>query len=142
MAVKFCDEFGVGPEDEDSYSSSSDDIDCTQRIFKKKKLSNVSAEIKHYFKEAVISHKQLFPNLSRMAQCYLSIPATSAQSERAFSQGRLILSHTRSSLSASRIRAVMCLNNWHKNGNIMFRLFCFHFISLFNTCVFWYHNNQ
>ena len=37
LAEKFCDEFGVGFDDEDSYSSSNDDTDWTQRIFKKKK---------------------------------------------------------------------------------------------------------
>ena len=69
-----------------------------------------------------------------MALNYLSIPgkityiyviinltysvATSVDVERAFSQGRLILSHVRSRLSVQSTRALMCLGGWSKLGYV------------------------
>ena len=54
--------------------------------------------------------------VSAMSQVYLSVPATSTPSERGFSGGRLICHHTRGSLSAEKLSALMCLNSWIKNG--------------------------
>ena len=47
-----------------------------------------------------------------MALDYLSIPATSTAVERVFSRGRHILPFTRNRLSASTIRAYLCLGSW------------------------------
>lgn len=44
--------------------------------------------------------------------------ATSIDVERAFSQGRLVLSHTRSRLAAQTTRAILCLGTWSKLGFI------------------------
>ncbi|OJT07830.1 hypothetical protein TRAPUB_1276 [Trametes pubescens] len=59
-----------------------------------------------------------FPNLSRMALDYLSIPATSVDPERMFSRGRLALPHTRNRLSPQSTRALMCVGNWSIAGFI------------------------
>ena len=80
-------------------------------------------------------HKATYPNLSRMALDYLSIPgmypftseidrhadtcfgtATSTDVERVFSQGRLLLSHIRNRLLSQSIRALMCLGSWSQLG--------------------------
>jgi hypothetical protein len=45
-----------------------------------------------------------------------SISATSVDVERAFSQGRLILSHVRSRLSVQSTRALMCVGAWSLRG--------------------------
>ncbi|KAI1783383.1 hypothetical protein LXA43DRAFT_903706, partial [Ganoderma leucocontextum] len=42
--------------------------------------------------------------------------ATSADVERLFSRGRLILSHVRNRLSAQSTRAILCLGAWAKAG--------------------------
>ena len=79
--------------------------------------------------------RALFPCLARMALDYLSIPgepfvgdgrincglmrlATSIDVERVFSRGRLLLSHTRSRLSAQSIRCLLCLGSWAPLGLI------------------------
>ncbi|PIL31003.1 hypothetical protein GSI_05696 [Ganoderma sinense ZZ0214-1] len=54
----------------------------------------------------------IYPNLSRMAIDYLTIPATSIDVERLFSHGQLILSHVRSRLSAQTMRAILCVGSW------------------------------
>jgi hypothetical protein len=56
-----------------------------------------------------------YPNLSRMARDYLAIPGTSASSERLFSSGKLMITDTRSRLSASTIQACQCLKSWYKS---------------------------
>lgn len=45
-----------------------------------------------------------------------SFLATSVDVERAFSQGRLLLSHVRSRLSVQSTRALMCLGAWSLRG--------------------------
>jgi hypothetical protein len=75
--------------------------------------------------------KAVYPRLSRMARDYLCIPgklchlyislsdnfvATSVDVERTFSKGRLLLSHIRNRMSAESTRALLCLNNWSKQG--------------------------
>ena len=42
--------------------------------------------------------------------------ATSVDVERTFSKGRLLLSHIRNRMSAESTRALLCLNNWSKQG--------------------------
>jgi len=46
--------------------------------------------------------------------------ATSTAVERVFSQGRQLLSFTRNRLSASSIRAFLCLGSWGRNDLILF----------------------
>jgi hypothetical protein len=46
--------------------------------------------------------------------------ATSTAVERVFSQGRQLLSFTRNRLSASSIRAYLCLGSWGRNDLIFF----------------------
>jgi len=76
--------------------------------------------------------KASFPCLSRMALDYLCIPgntivphsshpliqalATSVDVEHAFSQGRLLLPHTRSRLSAQTVHSLLCLGTWSGLG--------------------------
>ena len=85
-------------------------------------MSSVENEIKRYLLEDVTDGKEnpleywrlksvIFPSLASMAKVYLAIPSTSTPSERAFFNGRLIVHHTLCSLSAEKIRALMCLNN-------------------------------
>ena len=83
--------------------------------------------------------RTLYPNLSRMALDYLTIPgtstpcyictsnksnqslnhqATSVNVERVFSLGRLLLSHTRSRMAAQTTRALLCLGAWSKAGYV------------------------
>jgi hypothetical protein len=78
-------------------------------------------------------NRKAYPNLSRMALDYLSIPgmfflappqtlytncfpATSTAVERVFSQGRHLLHFTRNRLSPSSIRAYLCLGSWGRHG--------------------------
>ena len=42
--------------------------------------------------------------------------ATSVDVERTFSKGWLLLSHIRNRLSVESTRALLCLNNWSKQG--------------------------
>ena len=97
------------------------------RMFKKFKTTNLEEEVGKYLAEPVSSQEtdpidfwksnsKSFPCLSAMSQVYLSVPATSTPSERGFSGGRLICHHTRGSLSAEKLSALMCLNSWIKNG--------------------------
>ncbi|CAI5981654.1 unnamed protein product [Closterium sp. NIES-64] len=55
------------------------------------------------------------PSLQAMAMDYLAIPATSAPSERVFSQSRNLITWHRHRLSAERIRACMTLKTWVKS---------------------------
>ncbi|KAF5324406.1 hypothetical protein D9619_011183 [Psilocybe cf. subviscida] len=64
------------------------------------------------------ARKQMYPRLSRMALDYLSIPPTSVDVERVFSQGRIELSHLRNCLSAQTVRATMCVGAWSKAGYV------------------------
>ncbi|KAA1067121.1 hypothetical protein PGTUg99_017221 [Puccinia graminis f. sp. tritici] len=49
-----------------------------------------------------------------MARRYLAVPATSAASERVFSQGRRIVSWQRSSLEPETIEQLLCLKEWYQ----------------------------
>ena len=47
-----------------------------------------------------------------IARDHLAIPATSAPSERVFSQGGDIVTKKRNRLSGERIRELLCLKDW------------------------------
>ena len=106
--------------------ASESDGEWESTIFKKRKISNFSAEVKLYFQQDVIEasedpliywkqKKDVFPSLALMARSFLAIPATSTPSERAFSRGRIVLSHLRNRLTAEKTRALLCLQSWYKN---------------------------
>lgn len=57
-------------------------------------------------------NKQKYPQLSKMAVDYLSIPATSASVERLFSAGKNMVTDKRNRLSISSMQAVMSLKSW------------------------------
>ena len=88
-------------------------------------LDLVSAEINQYLKEDPepqdtqplgywATRQTIYPILSQMARHFLSIPATSAASERVFSKGRRIVSWQRSSLQPESIEKLLCLKEWYK----------------------------
>ncbi|KAI9919032.1 hypothetical protein PsorP6_011619 [Peronosclerospora sorghi] len=47
----------------------------------------------------------VFPNIARLSRCTLCVPATSAPSERAFSQAGLIITDNRRALSGENVGA-------------------------------------
>jgi hypothetical protein len=53
-----------------------------------------------------------YPALARAARDYLAVPATTAASERVFSQGRQLISWTKHNLSPQMVEASMCLRSW------------------------------
>lgn len=71
---------------------------------------SVPTKILQFWKQ----NQKVFPQLSRMAKHYLAIPATSAASERCFSQARVLLPYNRSKLSEASIRVQMLLGSWMK----------------------------
>ena len=48
-----------------------------------------------------------------MARDYLTIPATSALTERIFSSAADVITSDRACLATNTIRAVMCLKHWY-----------------------------
>lgn len=71
-------------------------------------LSNAKVDLLDYWR----SQKDEFPNLSKMAQDYLSIQGGSVPVERDFSMGTHLVTPTRCSLNPETIRACMCLKSW------------------------------
>ena len=59
-----------------------------------------------------------YPNLAQMARDYLSIPASSAATERSFSVAENLITENRNCLSPETVRALMCLKSWRKSGLI------------------------
>jgi hypothetical protein len=55
-----------------------------------------------------------YPVIARIARNHLAIPATSAASERVFSNGSDIITKKRNRLSPPTIRYLLCLRNWGK----------------------------
>ncbi|KAF3763560.1 hypothetical protein M406DRAFT_261834, partial [Cryphonectria parasitica EP155] len=62
------------------------------------------------------AHRAQFPTLSQIAFDILSIPATSAECERVFSQGRLTMSSQRVRMKASTLEMLSWLKHWWRNG--------------------------
>ncbi|PMD49661.1 uncharacterized protein K444DRAFT_548545, partial [Hyaloscypha bicolor E] len=58
------------------------------------------------------SNAARFPVLALIARKYLGIPASSAASERFFSQGALIMSKLRNRLNKSTFELISCLKSW------------------------------
>jgi hypothetical protein len=59
-----------------------------------------------------------WPRLGRMAKEILSIPETSASSERAFSVGKDVFGIARMRLQPETVEALICLRSWYKLGII------------------------
>ena len=53
-----------------------------------------------------------YPALTVIARDYLAVPATSADSERVFSGGRLVVPYTRSSMHGEQLAELMTLKSW------------------------------
>jgi hypothetical protein len=53
-----------------------------------------------------------YPNLAKAARNFLAVPATTASSERNFSEGRQVIAWTRHQLRDQMIEANMCLKSW------------------------------
>jgi hypothetical protein len=88
-------------------------------------IDNVQGEIKQYLDQETEDkdinileywrgRQRTFPILAHMAQCFLAIPATSAPSERVFSQGRAVVSWQRSALQPDTIEQILCVKAWYK----------------------------
>ncbi len=60
-------------------------------------------------------HKDIYPNLHKIAIRYLIVPATSAESERVFSTAGYILSLKRAKLSGIHANMLIFLNKNMKN---------------------------
>ena len=60
----------------------------------------------HYWRK----YKMQFPGLSKLARKYLSSPATSAASERAFSKAGLVYSDQRKRLQGEKAEMILLLN--------------------------------
>jgi hypothetical protein len=58
-----------------------------------------------------------YPVISRIAQDYLAIPASSAASERIFSVGGDIVTKKRNRLLPSTLRYLLCLRDWGVIGD-------------------------
>ena len=74
-------------------------------------------------------HENRFPILSKIARDYLGIPATSAPSERVFSEAGNLITNKRTSLSCDSVEANMCLRSWLNNG-------------IYESMYAWYDNLQ
>lgn len=61
-------------------------------------------------------HPRYVFNVSHLRFILILCAATSVNVERLFSRGRLVLSHTRSRLSVTSTRALLCLGSWSLMG--------------------------
>lgn len=92
------------------------------------RLRNIRPELDRYLEEPLVSrlgkeshrrvpeywksHQFDYPILSQMARDFLAIPATSAPSERVFSQGGDIITRKRNRIGGNNTRYVLCLWSW------------------------------
>jgi hypothetical protein len=116
-----------GPHSE---SNSDDDLDREIYGNKRRHLDTAENELSHYLNTAVIDGKidmlnwwrlqeqVQYPNLAQMARNYLSIPASSAATERTFSSAGNLISENRSCLSPEIVQILMCMRSWRKSGLI------------------------
>ena len=58
------------------------------------------------------SNAYRFPCLALITRKYLGIPASSATSERFFSQGALVITKLRNRFNKSTFEKISCLKNW------------------------------
>ena len=60
------------------------------------------------------TQQKTYPNLSKMALDYLSIPSMSVEAKRLFSGCKIILSNQRNRMGAELLEALECLKSWLK----------------------------
>jgi hypothetical protein len=58
------------------------------------------------------TQRQAYPNLSKMAFDYLSIPGMSAEPERLFSSTKITVTDRRNRLGSDILEALQCLRSW------------------------------
>jgi hypothetical protein len=66
-----------------------------------------------------VEQRSRYPSLSQMALDLFSIPAESAEAERAFSGARRTASWERLKMSCDRLERVECIGNWLREGHIL-----------------------
>lgn len=71
-------------------------------------VNSTSEKVKEYMQSKAFD----FPIITTMARDYLSIPATSAPSERAFSLAGNLISKKRGRIASVNVRYVLCLRSW------------------------------
>jgi hypothetical protein len=99
------------------------------QLFLSRKPEHVTDAVQWWYE-----NRKTYPRLYRMALDYLTIPgkhysdralpfthatsdaATTIDVERLFSHGHLVLSLTRSQLSVTSMRALLCLGSWSHSG--------------------------
>ena len=100
-----------------------DDYDSDDDIFVSAANSARESEANRWQKEPSVgkntdilrfwkSREVDYPILAQMARDYLAIPATSAASERVFSQGGDIVTKKRNRLHPDSVRYLLCLRSW------------------------------
>ena len=60
------------------------------------------------------TQQKTYPNLSKIAIDYLSIPAMSSEAERLFSSAKITLTDRRNRLGVDLLEALECLKSWLK----------------------------
>ncbi|TKA67460.1 hypothetical protein B0A49_09354 [Cryomyces minteri] len=104
---------------------------ASSRSRKKVKIQN---ELQRYYDDGLVSkkvinkdysgdlilwwtkHEAIYPTLARMAFDLFSVPATSSECERVFSQTKKLVTDERNRLLADTIEADECQKNWLRNG--------------------------
>ncbi len=93
-----------------------------QSLYKKQKV-NENDELKTYFGKSLEDYstdpidwwnknKDCFPNISKMAFDYITIPATSVPSEQVFSRAGDLITKKRNRLEKKTIKALMLADSW------------------------------
>lgn len=98
-------------------------------IYRTTKEIGAKEELEAYLEESVESAEKdiykywkskslLWPRLAKMARDYLTIPATTASSERMFNTGKDLIGISRYSLNPSTVECCVTLSSWLKSGII------------------------
>ena len=110
-------------EDTNEVSSLENDEDCNIYKRSKKKINDLQSYLGirvEDINDSVFLYWKInarrWPRLSLMARDFLTIPATSTDSERSFSVGRDKLGLTRHSMKPYTMQATMCLRYWYRSG--------------------------
>lgn len=66
------------------------------------------------------TQRRTYPNLSKMALDFLSVPAMSAEVERLFSSCKITITNRRNRIGIDAVEAIECLKSWLRKNNISF----------------------